>query len=127
MTGDLVVGGSIARNLLVAYSHLVAHVWPSLRLDIYRKCVSVFTTALQLTGENKHLLWSSAGKKGTVEVFRGLVNRMGAELLPLAAAAKDLVIKYMLTELYKVVRDHYLPSRILCKLFKVILRKIIEI
>ena len=92
VAGDLAVGRSIARNLLVAYSHLVARVWPSLRLPIYREGVTVFAVALKLSGENKQLLASSGEKKGAVEVFEDMVDSLGAELSPLVPAPKDLVL-----------------------------------
>ena len=89
---DTVGGRSIARNLLVAYSRLVARIWPSLRLPIYREGVTVFATALKLSGEDKHLLKSVGERKGVVEVFEGLVESLGAELSPLATSPQGLVL-----------------------------------
>ena len=92
VAGDTAGGLSIARNLLVAHTHLVARILPSLRLHIYREAVNVFATALKLSGDNKHLLRSSGERKGIVEVFEGLVENLGAELSQLAATPRELVL-----------------------------------
>ena len=77
---DQGIGRSVARNLLLCYSHLVTKVWPSIRLSIYSVAASTFSTALQLGAGDKEWLHSSAGgRKGVTVIFDEIVEQWGGK------------------------------------------------
>jgi len=83
-------GRSVARNLLLCLSQLVARVRPHLRIAIYTEAAATFATALELGGEDKAWLWPET-RRGVVTVFEDMVEELSSELSGLATTPRQLV------------------------------------
>ena len=88
--GARVAGRSVARNLLLSLSQLVARVRPHLRVAIYTEAAAIFATALELGGEDKAWLWPET-RRGVVTVFRDMVEDLSSELSGLPGTPTQLV------------------------------------
>ena len=83
-------GRSVARNLLLGLSQLVARVRPHLKVAVYVEAAATFATTLELGGEDKAWLWPET-RRGVVAVFEDMVEDLSLELSGMATSPKELV------------------------------------